>query len=162
MQCRICLQSTDEPYWAPCKCKGSQRWVHVTCLQQFRRCNRRINCPTCHGNYHDPWYRPYLGSIVTIVLIFGWCIALVTLVGVVDLLYLLIGIHAGFIPCIFELFNFYFGVLFLCMSTLLNAEIAKFGMASCLLLLSAGFPAGKFWVVYTEILPIVEDYLRKY
>ncbi len=42
----------------PCKCKGSQRYVHENCLQSWRHAdpaygNRNYwECPTCHFRYH--------------------------------------------------------------------------------------------------------------
>eukprot|EP00929_Paragymnodinium_shiwhaense_P065008 TRINITY_DN32635_c0_g2_i2.p1 TRINITY_DN32635_c0_g2~~TRINITY_DN32635_c0_g2_i2.p1 ORF type:complete len:388 (+),score=30.59 TRINITY_DN32635_c0_g2_i2:90-1253(+) len=37
--CRICFMPEDEgqPLISPCKCEGSQKYVHVSCLQQWQR-----------------------------------------------------------------------------------------------------------------------------
>mmetsp|Transcript_148342 Transcript_148342/g.276343 ORF Transcript_148342/g.276343 Transcript_148342/m.276343 type:complete len:296 (+) Transcript_148342:50-937(+) len=36
--CRICFQGAKpgDPFLAPCKCSGSQRWVHHSCLEQWQ------------------------------------------------------------------------------------------------------------------------------
>lgn len=55
-QCRICL-STDEPglLIAPCSCRGSAKWVHRTCLDEWRAQERVphafTTCPTCKFDY---------------------------------------------------------------------------------------------------------------
>lgn len=55
-QCRICLAS-DEPdtLIAPCNCKGSARWVHRACLDEWRAQERVpkafTQCPTCKFEY---------------------------------------------------------------------------------------------------------------
>eukprot|EP00977_Amphora_coffeiformis_P027308 scaffold34603_cov212-Amphora_coffeaeformis.AAC.1 len=38
--CRICLDGEDEPGMiAPCRCKGTSKWVHRACLDQWRAYN---------------------------------------------------------------------------------------------------------------------------
>jgi hypothetical protein len=55
--CRICLQD-DEPHdlIAPCRCKGSSKWVHRQCLDQWRAVNRQdiafSQCTECLFQYH--------------------------------------------------------------------------------------------------------------
>ncbi|KAF2862560.1 hypothetical protein K470DRAFT_255848 [Piedraia hortae CBS 480.64] len=60
--CRICLDTTDENDQGssrlirPCRCKGSQRYVHEACLNAWRRqdpLNDRNywQCPTCGYRY---------------------------------------------------------------------------------------------------------------
>jgi hypothetical protein len=63
--CRICLQDDDdddddddEPHdlIAPCRCKGSSKWVHRHCLDQWRAVNRQdiafSQCTECLFQYH--------------------------------------------------------------------------------------------------------------
>lgn len=36
--CRICLDETDtieNPFITPCKCDGSMKFIHLTCLQEW-------------------------------------------------------------------------------------------------------------------------------
>ena len=35
--CRICLDSEPAGLFRPCKCKGSMQWVHVDCLNHWRK-----------------------------------------------------------------------------------------------------------------------------
>lgn len=56
--CRICLESdaTDEdPHIAPCRCKGSMRWVHRSCLDEWRAQEQVplafSHCPQCKFQY---------------------------------------------------------------------------------------------------------------
>lgn len=55
-QCRICLASDDaDSLIAPCDCKGSARWVHRECLDEWRAQERVpqafTHCPTCKFEY---------------------------------------------------------------------------------------------------------------
>lgn len=62
--CRICLEQIPPPYTpdeelgrliSPCVCKGSSRFVHQGCLQQWRLSSANTTnfyqCPTCHYQY---------------------------------------------------------------------------------------------------------------
>ena len=55
-ECRICLE-TDDPddMIAPCKCSGTSKYVHRTCLNQWRSMNtvntHFTQCGECHFNY---------------------------------------------------------------------------------------------------------------
>jgi hypothetical protein len=55
--CRICLE-TDLPHLmiAPCSCKGSSKWVHRFCLDQWRATNQDAiafsKCTECLFDYH--------------------------------------------------------------------------------------------------------------
>ncbi|ORY80846.1 hypothetical protein BCR37DRAFT_380690 [Protomyces lactucae-debilis] len=55
--CRICFspQTPDERLISPCKCKGSAKWIHETCLNQWRIAsqNRRsfYQCDQCLYKY---------------------------------------------------------------------------------------------------------------
>jgi len=55
-QCRICLETNDpESMIAPCSCAGSQKWVHRSCLDEWRAQERVphafTRCPTCRFEY---------------------------------------------------------------------------------------------------------------
>ena len=49
--CRICLDSDGSELIVPCRCKGSLKYVHKDCLEQWiTRSNRRI-CELCRRPY---------------------------------------------------------------------------------------------------------------
>jgi hypothetical protein len=61
--CRICHGSEDPELgelFSPCKCTGSMKFVHVECLNQWRRSSTNpssyFKCDTCKYNYllHRP------------------------------------------------------------------------------------------------------------
>ncbi|CAI5460217.1 unnamed protein product [Closterium sp. Yama58-4] len=66
-QCRICLESDGDDLIAPCKCKGSARFVHRSCLDQWRATKEGFafcHCSTCKTRFHlrvcpppDPRFR---------------------------------------------------------------------------------------------------------
>lgn len=55
--CRICLDqiSEQDDYLSPCLCKGSMKYVHRTCLNQWRATNQNprafTNCTECRFEY---------------------------------------------------------------------------------------------------------------
>lgn len=51
-ECRICLQSGGRLF-RPCRCNGTQRYIHETCLEDMRRSSRNWidRCPTCCYRY---------------------------------------------------------------------------------------------------------------
>jgi hypothetical protein len=55
-QCRICLESSGHDFIAPCRCKGSSKWIHRSCLDRWR--SSHINptsfthCSECAFPYH--------------------------------------------------------------------------------------------------------------
>lgn len=56
--CRICLCddiSQGNPLISPCKCKGTMKYVHLKCLEEWRRVSGRntsfYRCDQCHFNY---------------------------------------------------------------------------------------------------------------
>ncbi len=57
VQCRICFESDPTPAgWInPCKCAGTQEWVHSECLEKWRVTSTQDNsmdqCPTCKYHY---------------------------------------------------------------------------------------------------------------
>ena len=56
-QCRICLQENYmvEDLIKPCSCDGTQKFVHRSCLEEWRRhsvdTDNYNRCPDCHTNY---------------------------------------------------------------------------------------------------------------
>jgi hypothetical protein len=36
IQCRICLETDGRDFIAPCKCKGTSKYVHRDCLDHWR------------------------------------------------------------------------------------------------------------------------------
>eukprot|EP00246_Nothoceros_aenigmaticus_P007918 TRINITY_DN2219_c0_g1_i2.p1 TRINITY_DN2219_c0_g1~~TRINITY_DN2219_c0_g1_i2.p1 ORF type:complete len:338 (+),score=26.87 TRINITY_DN2219_c0_g1_i2:350-1363(+) len=54
-QCRICLEIDGRDFIAPCKCKGSSKYVHRTCLDHWRAVKEGFafaHCTTCKVPYH--------------------------------------------------------------------------------------------------------------
>lgn len=54
MQCRICFGEDSDKYVLPCKCSGSMKWVHQSCLDAWiQTCSdlAKVECPTCKTNY---------------------------------------------------------------------------------------------------------------
>lgn len=61
--CRICFESdgsdvnnpSDDVWIVPCKCTGSQKWVHTKCLEKWRLTSQKpsalTQCPTCKYDY---------------------------------------------------------------------------------------------------------------
>ena len=56
-QCRICLDENDTPksYISPCLCRGTNKYVHRSCLETWRMQDpngiNSTKCPTCHYDY---------------------------------------------------------------------------------------------------------------
>ncbi len=54
-QCRICLDEEDKDFIAPCKCKGSIKFVHRECLDSWRASNANPRafheCNQCKFKY---------------------------------------------------------------------------------------------------------------
>ena len=57
MACRICLEVGTEELVQKCACRGTQAWVHESCLASWRRgCEQvfdAIRCRTCGDDYRD-------------------------------------------------------------------------------------------------------------
>ncbi|KAJ6774983.1 hypothetical protein OIU79_018212 [Salix purpurea] len=54
-QCRICLETDGRDFIAPCKCKGTTKYVHRECLDQWRAVKEGFafsHCTTCKAPYH--------------------------------------------------------------------------------------------------------------
>uniref|UniRef100_A0A164TZJ0 RING-CH-type domain-containing protein n=1 Tax=Daucus carota subsp. sativus TaxID=79200 RepID=A0A164TZJ0_DAUCS len=52
--CRICLESQGEDLIAPCKCKGTSKYVHRDCLDHWRAVKEGFafaHCTTCKSPY---------------------------------------------------------------------------------------------------------------
>lgn len=47
MECRICRCKDDEPLISPCKCSGSSKWIHQSCLIQWFQVSRTTRCELC-------------------------------------------------------------------------------------------------------------------
>ncbi|KAJ4831095.1 hypothetical protein Tsubulata_006093 [Turnera subulata] len=55
IQCRICLETDGRDFIAPCKCKGTAKYVHRECLDQWRAVKEGFafaHCTTCKAPYH--------------------------------------------------------------------------------------------------------------
>ena len=56
-ECRICfeLETVDDPFIYPCKCKGTSKYVHTSCLNSWRTINRDNDafkrCMECRTEY---------------------------------------------------------------------------------------------------------------
>lgn len=56
LTCRICFMpeiTWEDELIAPCLCKGTNKWVHESCLNEWRKTSREHNttCSTCKGKY---------------------------------------------------------------------------------------------------------------
>eukprot|EP00835_Amoeboradix_gromovi_P002331 NODE_130_length_18488_cov_0.389961.p8 type:complete len:196 gc:universal NODE_130_length_18488_cov_0.389961:4787-4200(-) len=79
-QCRICFDSEEQDSLiSPCLCKGSSKWVHTECLNQWRAQSQRsfYTCPSCKYEYRIQrlkWAKyiqnPLTLTVVTIIIIF--------------------------------------------------------------------------------------------
>ncbi|XP_031567502.1 E3 ubiquitin-protein ligase MARCH3-like [Actinia tenebrosa] len=66
IECRICRCKGDEPLISPCKCSGSSKWIHQSCLIQWFQISRTSRCELCSETviirkYTKPiceWKRP--------------------------------------------------------------------------------------------------------
>jgi len=66
--CRICHGGEDEgKLISPCKCKGSIRFVHLTCLEHWRTVSKNsksyFQCDQCHYKYN--FSRTQLGRLLS-------------------------------------------------------------------------------------------------
>ncbi|KAJ2964941.1 hypothetical protein NQZ79_g130 [Umbelopsis isabellina] len=104
--CRICFCSKDDdradvyaprdvnPLIQPCLCKGSMAYVHIRCLQRWRaeRGKQAFQCEICNYSYNisRPFWAKIIGSpilagFLTLVIIFGFLLAIAYIVKVIDL-----------------------------------------------------------------------------
>uniref|UniRef100_A0A915D741 RING-CH-type domain-containing protein n=1 Tax=Ditylenchus dipsaci TaxID=166011 RepID=A0A915D741_9BILA len=68
--CRICLEEAEyTSFVSPCRCKGSNAFVHEECLNTWIKYSHRSKCQTCQGEYEKEsgglknisqwsWYSP--------------------------------------------------------------------------------------------------------
>jgi len=56
MECKFCFQKDLKPMIAPCRCNGTIKYVHVTCLNKWRQENIRqpsfFRCLICDTKYN--------------------------------------------------------------------------------------------------------------
>ncbi|KAK9110621.1 hypothetical protein Sjap_018681 [Stephania japonica] len=55
IQCRICLETDGRDFIAPCKCKGTSKYVHRECLDHWRAVKEGFafaHCTTCKAPYY--------------------------------------------------------------------------------------------------------------
>jgi len=67
--CRICMESSpstepqppSQKWIRPCRCRGTQEWVHLSCLNQWREtaATRNAKCQTCGYEYNIKKTRLY-------------------------------------------------------------------------------------------------------
>ncbi|KAF9363352.1 hypothetical protein BGX34_004336 [Mortierella sp. NVP85] len=70
--CRICFGTSDNKFTSvgklisPCLCKGSSRYIHLGCLETWRRMSPKkessYRCDTCH--YHYSFARPWIANVL--------------------------------------------------------------------------------------------------
>ncbi|KAG0257263.1 hypothetical protein BG011_004055 [Mortierella polycephala] len=89
-RCRICFETDDDKdsesgrLISPCLCKGSSRYIHLGCLEKWRKNAPRSEsyyaCDTCHYKYSfgRPWIARVLGCrlflhIITALMFFVVC-----------------------------------------------------------------------------------------
>lgn len=46
-ECRICQSSGDEALINPCKCSGSAKWVHESCMVKWFQISETSSCELC-------------------------------------------------------------------------------------------------------------------
>ena len=57
-RCRVCLGDEDDGSLVqPCACRGSAKWIHAHCLEQWRRTSPKedaaYRCGQCMDKYRD-------------------------------------------------------------------------------------------------------------
>jgi E3 ubiquitin-protein ligase DOA10 len=58
-ECRICFEKTKEPLINPCKCSGSMKWVHKSCLDKWLHFKKSNICPVCKSEFtYSPYTHP--------------------------------------------------------------------------------------------------------
>ena len=97
--CRICLDKTDEDdefseLINPCKCDGSMKWVHTSCITRERELTKNVNaCSVCKHEYeylpaYLQWCDKYKNMFVFGVKTVAWAVC--------HLAFLLIGLNVDF------------------------------------------------------------------
>ncbi|KAF3587746.1 hypothetical protein F2Q69_00026322 [Brassica cretica] len=69
--CRICLENDrGDELISPCMCKGTQKFVHLSCLDHWRSLNDGSfafsNCTTCNAQFHLPEVEQPVGDYFTV------------------------------------------------------------------------------------------------
>lgn len=67
--CRICFENKHDdvdPLISPCECRGSQEWVHKSCLKSWItiRKNNQKSCPTCKSAYRYSKRMSYIHDVL--------------------------------------------------------------------------------------------------
>jgi len=102
-ECRICFEGEDISLgrlFSPCLCRGTQRYIHENCLNQWRYSgnNRSFyKCPTCHYDYRISriYYANLLFNDLTIIICAIITISLAVILSaflIRNIIFLLIGI----------------------------------------------------------------------
>lgn len=74
--CRFCLDEDDpDNMISPCKCKGSIRFVHESCLTHWVSLDRTTNkkcfiCNTIYRGFEDQWTMTHKITLVAMIFIF--------------------------------------------------------------------------------------------
>ena len=50
-ECRICFDHKQEKLISPCKCSGTMKWVHKSCLDKWIYFKKSNICPVCKKEY---------------------------------------------------------------------------------------------------------------
>ena len=56
-ECRICFEgeTDDDPFISPCLCRGTSKYVHMSCISTWRNLNRDgigfTKCMECNNEY---------------------------------------------------------------------------------------------------------------
>ncbi|XP_075229686.1 uncharacterized protein LOC142329178 [Lycorma delicatula] len=65
--CRICQESTSEVLVSPCRCRGTQGLVHLSCLERWLTISGTSACEVCFYQYcvkSVPKYSPFTSIFV--------------------------------------------------------------------------------------------------
>ena len=63
--CRICYEESEiDNLISPCRCRGSLKWVHPKCLNEWVKVSKKWKCQHCLVNYQtQKSYSSKLGKI---------------------------------------------------------------------------------------------------
>jgi len=50
--CKYCQENTDETLIEPCKCNGSLKYLHKSCLEEWIKNYGKNKCEICKSNYN--------------------------------------------------------------------------------------------------------------
>lgn len=100
-ECKICFEDgVNEPLMNPCRCNGSSRWVHESCLQRWRLTNQNTNayhrCEICLYEYvidrgsseekfHFICIEKYQNSLIELVLSFVFTFLFGNIIWLIDM-----------------------------------------------------------------------------